>query len=284
MNEGYEIIRSDELVGAYIVLCDKELLKQFDFGGLIPAHWHRSIEFSYVLKGDVHLVMANSEKLISGNEFIFVNSGEMHSLYSNNLDTEVLIVIISYDFAHKLCPDIDEISFSSDLIEENKELFIDIYQRIYETVKNPDEYSRIRLHSLICEVFYNLLKYCQDDNKKEFSSSIKQKYWRLLYDIETHYKEDLSLKTIAAAANVSSEYFSRSFKKISGMGYHEYLTRLRLQNSLNALLDRKRKIGDIALDYGFGSAKSYIRCFEKYYHMTPLEYRRSNIRNKSINK
>lgn len=38
MNEGYEIIRSDELVGAYIVLCDKELLKQFDFGGLIPAH------------------------------------------------------------------------------------------------------------------------------------------------------------------------------------------------------------------------------------------------------
>lgn len=284
MNEGYEVIRSDELVGAFIVLCDRELLREMNTGDMIPSHWHRSIEFSYVLKGDIHLVTDNKDTVIHENEFIFVNSGSMHSLYGDNLDCEVLIVIISHDFLNRMCPEIDDISFSYEKINEHKELFVKIYQDIYETVREKDEYSKIKLHSLISYVLYNLLRYCKDDNGKGFSAVRKQKHWKLLDYIEEHYNEDLGLKTISSISGVSPEYFSRSFKKISGVSYHEYLTKLRLQKSLNDLLDKNKRIGDIALNNGFSSVKSFISSFEKYYNMTPMEYRKSNIGNKSANK
>ncbi|MGN1405223.1 MAG: helix-turn-helix domain-containing protein [Erysipelotrichaceae bacterium] len=283
MNEGYEVIKGDELIGAFIVLCDRDILKEMNTGSMIPPHWHRSIEFSYVLKGDVHLVTDNEDRVIHENEFIFVNSGIMHSLYGDNLNSEVLIVIISHDFLNRMCPEIDETAFSYEKINEHKDVFVKIYQKIYETIKENDEYGRIKLHSLISDVLYNLLKYCKDDKEKQFSAVRKQKHWKLLDYIEEHYNEDLSLKTISAVSNVSCEYFSRSFKKISGVSYHEYLTKLRLQKSLNDLLDKNKRIGDIALDNGFSSVKSFISSFEKYYNMTPMEYRKSNIGNKSAN-
>lgn len=53
-----------------------------------------------------------------------------------------------------------------------------------------------------------------------------------------------------------------------------YVTKLRLRKSLAALLDSDKSITDIAYEYGFCGASYYCESFQKYYGMSPLQYKK----------
>ena len=51
--------------------------------------------------------------------------------------------------------------------------------------------------------------------------------------------EQLSLAAIARAVNMSTFYFCKSFRKVTGMTYTHYLARVRVERVTNQLLERK---------------------------------------------
>lgn len=56
-----------------------------------------------------------------------------------------------------------------------------------------------------------------------------------------------------------------------------YVTKLRLRKSLADLLDSDACITDIAYEYGFCGASYYCESFQKYYGMSPLQYKKRTI-------
>jgi AraC-like DNA-binding protein len=93
--------------------------------------------------------------------------------------------------------------------------------------------------------------------------------------INDHKSEDVSLTDVAKAVNVSVFYFCKMFKKVTGINFTDYLSRVRIEKSKNLLLNPNLRVSEIAYEVGFQSLTHFNRVFLKIVGQSPSEYRRS---------
>ena len=91
--------------------------------------------------------------------------------------------------------------------------------------------------------------------------------------IHQHLTEDLSLGQVAKAVNMSTFYFCKMFKKVTGINFTDYLSRVRIEKSKNLLLNRNLRVSEIAFDVGFQSLTHFNRVFKKILGQSPTQYR-----------
>ncbi|EMH4161269.1 helix-turn-helix domain-containing protein [Pluralibacter gergoviae] len=91
--------------------------------------------------------------------------------------------------------------------------------------------------------------------------------------INASYRQRISLAEIARAEFVSEAWLSRLFHKEVGMSFMQYLSRLRLEKASDALRHSRQPLAHIALANGFASTRAMSDLFQRYYAMTPREFR-----------
>ena len=95
----------------------------------------------------------------------------------------------------------------------------------------------------------------------------------LLSFLHSHYNEEISVESIAAAAHISKTECLRCFRRYVGESPYQYLIKYRLHMSVALLKDTELSVTEISTETRFASASSYIRYFRKWYGCTPKEYR-----------
>lgn len=89
-----------------------------------------------------------------------------------------------------------------------------------------------------------------------------------------HYYQPLSVSEIAERMKVTANYFSRLFKKWTGVNFVEWLNSYRIEEAKRQLLyEPDKKIYEIANDTGFNDYKYFAYIFKKYIGCTPQSYR-----------
>jgi AraC-like DNA-binding protein/ligand-binding sensor protein len=88
-----------------------------------------------------------------------------------------------------------------------------------------------------------------------------------------HQTENLRLGHVAKACNTSTFYFCKMFKKITGINFTDYLSRVRIEKSKNLLLNPNLRVSEIAFEVGFQSLTHFNRVFKKILGQSPTEYR-----------
>jgi AraC family transcriptional regulator len=83
----------------------------------------------------------------------------------------------------------------------------------------------------------------------------------------------LSLRTLAAQANVSPFRLCRSFREQTGETMTEYRHSVRLRLALDRLKDRRVDLTALALDLGYSSHSHFTYAFRTRFGMTPSAYR-----------
>jgi YesN/AraC family two-component response regulator len=91
--------------------------------------------------------------------------------------------------------------------------------------------------------------------------------------IQEHQTENLRLGHVAKACNTSTFYFCKMFKKITGINFTDYLSRVRIEKSKNLLLNPNLRVSEIAFEVGFQSLTHFNRVFKKILGQSPTEYR-----------
>jgi AraC-like DNA-binding protein len=91
--------------------------------------------------------------------------------------------------------------------------------------------------------------------------------------IQEHQTEELSLGQVAKAVNTSTFYFCKMFKKVTGINFTDYLSRVRIEKSKNLLLNPNLRVSEIAYEVGFQSLTHFNRVFKKILGQSPTEYR-----------
>jgi len=94
--------------------------------------------------------------------------------------------------------------------------------------------------------------------------------------IEENLTKKLSVEMIAEKASFSKYHFIRVFKAMTGETVGSYLRRRRISKSARQLIDSKRSILSIALEYQFESQEAYTRSFKQIYRTSPGKYRKLN--------
>ena len=95
---------------------------------------------------------------------------------------------------------------------------------------------------------------------------------KVLDYIDEHLKGELSLNELADVANFSPYHFCRVFGWHVGYSVMEYVRIRRLEYIVSEFATR-RKLIDIALDYGFETYSGFSKAFKRHYGVAPEKYR-----------
>lgn len=249
----------------------------------ILEHWHSEVEVTYTFSGLArHYIDGKCYQAQEGKVFI-TNSESIHKINSSldgvKKDDKVLAITvqIKYEFLKKLIPDMKEKYFLAEIKDDDGSIRRIMEQFIpYSTEYAYGEYEDIKLTGFLYELIYILCSKALVGKDEVFPINSQKNMERLrgvIQYVEAHYMEPIVQADVAKKFYFTKEYFSRFFKKNTGVTFKEYLTGYRIQKAYSEVVNTDKKMMDIAFDNGFADERSYIKAFKEYYHNTPFQYR-----------
>ena len=91
--------------------------------------------------------------------------------------------------------------------------------------------------------------------------------------IGLHAGEEIMLRRAAAVTGFSTFYFCKLFHRVAGMGFSEYLARLRVERAKAMLLDPHTRVNEAAFRAGFQSLSQFNRAFRRITGEAPSAHR-----------
>ncbi|MCM3724872.1 response regulator [Neobacillus cucumis] len=100
--------------------------------------------------------------------------------------------------------------------------------------------------------------------------------------VDTHYRENISLKSIAAKFYMNPVYLGQLFKKTYGIYFKDYLLQVRINEAKKLLRQSELKIYEIAERVGFNNTDYFVTMFGKFEKLTPSEYRNKLLEKRKV--
>lgn len=142
-------------------------------------------------------------------------------------------------------------------IEENTE--VEIRKKgLYRSVCN-----------CVTEYFEQISQEILQNSNQQYREVMKIKQY-----LEEHYKENLSLESMAEMFNMNPYYFSSYFKKNIGENFKTYLTEIRMEHAKMLLTATDMKAYQIALEVGYKNVRQFNENFKQKYGVSPGEFRK----------
>ena len=80
---------------------------------------------------------------------------------------------------------------------------------------------------------------------------------------------------MAEFVGMSSTYFSKKFKEVTGFGFKEYILNIRMKKACLLLLETKLSVTEIAYETGFNDSNYFGDVFKRIKGVSPLKYRKN---------
>lgn len=260
------------------------------------SHWHPDLEFILIKKGKMTYNVNGELIELSENNGIMVNSRQLHHGFSiDHKECEFICILLSPEllqgnkwFYHNYVEPLTEnasfpyLYLSSDNWQA---AVLDKIDWLYHSVgdgytgTSADAFVYFEVIEGFCSIMKLLYKNLPDAQRmmKRGASDITSLKNMITY-IEEHFMEHITLGDISLAGACCKSRCSLLFKKYLRDTPVSYLTKYRLRKSLTALLEPDSYITDIAYEYGFGGASYYCETFRKYYGVSPLKYKKEQLR------
>jgi AraC family transcriptional regulator len=106
------------------------------------------------------------------------------------------------------------------------------------------------------------------------SSGLRPELYRAVEYIHDNLDRDISLREIANAAGLSSNYLTTLFRQATGYSLHQHLIRQRINKASTLLRRSDLTIGEIASRVGFYDSSHLVRHFKRLTGLTPRALRK----------
>ncbi|WP_223070409.1 AraC family transcriptional regulator [Paenibacillus caui] len=265
-------------------------------------HWHKEIEIIYVTKGSLDLGINDMPIRMRQGEVQFINGGDIHYFLASP-DSER--VVIQFDLSifqevsttlrdkeHSLRDAFTQMEQSSwSWPEETAAKMLPLIENIYEEDSQRREgYAymiKARLFEMLTLISREIPKNRMQTQPKISEHTLtqsKETLWKLerIFEyVEKHYQEPITLNKVAEYMGFSPYYFTKMFKKNTGMTFISFLNEYRLNKAKWILLNEDASITAVAEAAGFGSVKTFHHFFKEATGISPLKYRKTISGNNS---
>lgn len=255
-------------------------------------HFHNQIEFIFVAAGQLEILLNNERVMVYPEHFIMIHANESHKIvncadvtyyFGVRFDPSVLYSTAQTVFELKcliafcVTPGNRQRIFHKDELDPSVRTLLETAANEFERKEFGYTFSiRNKINSIFLMIIKNwrnqgLLN--NDNISGEMVSAINyaQNY------IAKNYA-DVNEAELANKCNMSYSYFSRSFKKVMGMSFNEYVNRTRLNEAQRMLVLGNNSISQIAETLGFSSASHFIRTFKASNGITPNQFKQSYVK------
>ena len=244
-----------------------------DGGYFREKHWHRSIEIFAVCRGSLKFYMEDQAWPLSEDEFMIVNSNEIHAIDSP-LPNETIVLQIPLKMFEDYFTGEQFIWFTHEPGRRD-DRFMELLKELYRVYTEKKCGYDMRVKSIFYNIMYLLVKeYRMTEVAQEFVR--KNKNLNRLSSITSYmkdnYAKEMSLEEVAGIFGYSATYLSRMFQKYAGITFKSYLQSIRLRYAIKDLENGQYSVTEAALRNGFSGSKALARAFQKQYGMLPSEY------------
>lgn len=162
----------------------------------------------------------------------------------------------------------DDVSCGAD-VSQYAAILTDIY-----TLASSSDYIRdMRINGKLNNLL-TLLMESSWHREAHTNAPKKMEISRVKSFLDEHYKEKLSLESVASHFFIDKHYLARLFKEQYGVTLVTYLQQVRITHAKRMLRFTDKSIEEIGLECGIGELNYFSRVFKKLEGVSPSEFRR----------
>ena len=229
------------------------------------VHFHSHIEIYVITDGEMEVIINNQKHTLRKGEMSVALSYDTHG-YRTPESAKAIYIIIPTSFCGEFLPLLSNRHTSSPFIDDPK-TYNTVLDALEHIVAGVNDFSKQGYVYIILGAILDKLSEEEQQKKQEsiFSPEI------LIY-INDHFREELTLSSLATEFGYNPSYLSRTFHQTFGISFGKYLTMLRLREFILLMRSNDKSITEAAFECGFGSMRSFYRAFHDEFGCTPKEY------------
>ena len=252
-------------------------------------HYHDCYELYYLYSGERYYFIQDKTYHVTGGSFVLISPNKIHRTgnlgsfgydrmlihFSKELLEDYLSVDASLNPYKNLENEIHLISLDS-----QQQSFVETLLHTMETEYQNNfqrETSYIKLTLLQLLLFLNDCKPNRQDAALTEINSTQKLMFEILGYINNHYYEDLTLETVSEKYYLSTYYFSRTFKQVTGFHFVKYLSNVRIKEAKKLLLNSTSTVNEISSAVGFHSNTHFGRVFKQIVGCSPSAYKKKEL-------
>lgn len=252
-------------------------------------NYSQNLKIIFVLKGNIIIDYIGKKEIIKEEGIILLNSSSIYSV-DGSPENEVCVLEIDTNYFNTDFEGLSNIKFFLNYNQclpnqrEEIRLLWSYLNKIIESLHKAENGYELKVKGIIIELILLFVNKYEDSNfdKKININSEEKRLKSIIEFINYNYKEKISLSKIADIVDLNPQYLSRYFSKYMGITLNEYITKIRLRESLEDLKNSDNTITYVALENGFSNIKSYFKAFKKNYNTTPSVFRKNYLINSEI--
>ena len=144
---------------------------------------------------------------------------------------------------------------------------------IYTLASSSDYIRDMRINGKLNDLL-TLLMESSWHREAHTNAPKKMEISRVKSFLDEHYKEKLSLESVASHFFIDKHYLARLFKEQYGVTLVTYLQQVRITHAKRMLRFTDKSIEEIGLECGIGELNYFSRVFKKLEGVSPSEFRR----------
>lgn len=245
----------------------------------IVTHWHEFYELAYVFSGKgTHLLNGRPHALLPGAVFLLTPT-DFHALQPDlSAGTLELYNFIFSDAL--LTNELRALVFG--VCKNYHVLFTDaeqtrMYDRFHTIWQEAQAHAAgypLMVRATFEQILITLARAQSGMQASDYPSLYHPAVQQAVLYINHHFREPLSLKSLAVQVHLAPNYLSELFQQATGMPFQAYLQNERLRFALSLLQSSAVSITEVCYISGFSNLSHFTRAFKKKFGCSPRESRR----------
>lgn len=260
---------------------------------VLHLHWHEDWELIYIVKAGSSVFHIGSETIRpKTGDLLFVNKGLIHTGFSEHFEAvEYYALVFHASLTGSSRADAYHLQISNPYvsgkmifpvhIETSHEHYPALHhlvrQLIYEYETQSKGYQlaiRSLLHLLLVQMTRFHAVQGKDHQAGGIDEELSERFKELIAYIELHYPEKLTVQQAASIVSLSEFHFCRTFKKVTGKTFVDYVNLHRINAAEQLLLQTADPVTEIAFKVGFSSVNYFSQMFKQYKNCSPSQCRK----------
>lgn len=228
---------------------------------------HDDIEIIFATEGEGEVFYDFEYVPLKKNEFCIVNSNIVHGAKSDSILKFTNIGISNNFFASNQI-NIKDLTFEKIFSDPTLKKKLDKLRKAFYEYQHS-KYAYAEISTALLEFSLYLIK--KHSRTKENLTEQKDIHFAINY-IKGNLNKKLTLDEIASQAGLSKYYFSREFKKLTGMTVIDYINYYRCKQACSYLSSKMYSVKDVFELTCFENFSYFTRIFKRNIGMLPSEF------------
>lgn len=242
----------------------------------ISGHYHNLHEVYFLLKGNCRYFIEGKFFDMQEGDIALIPKEIPHKVIYSGESTDRHLINFSDRYIDEIFRTKLKPLFEGGFYRPKKEhisVIANLFDRIAAEWKHQDDFSELTFKNFTTELFLLMLR---NPSEATPGTEIDIPIEKTTQYIIANYKEDLTLNQMAKMAALSPSYYSRRFKSLTGFGFKEYLTIIRVKEAEDRLIHSDKSIVKIAYECGFNDSNYFSTVFKDFNGISPLKYRKQH--------